>query len=769
MRSFLGRKIQYIAALLLFLLMVLSGIVMNRSGGGQIFGSQTAFVDEATASLALRTGAARYWYPTEKVTIVIAADKKRVHEHISGWADLSKVREKISIATETDYVLAAVQCSLTGSAAGFDKAIRYMDTVFHGTSPIETSEPDIVKYAVIILDSRQAAELAAKNPDIQTIIPAEGTLSFKQGYISQKPLDIEVLNDDESLPENVHELQESEYDAFEWDIFTSYAYYRRIVLKRRYFAPGNVFEFIGIYLLFIFVTAAWGAWMMLRVTGKCNRHIYLTVTAFQLLWFFIRVLKYLADRHSLLHRLLWYSYYIPILLIPVYLIWLTLLIDETGDDRRVPGIVRLFFSLSAVLCLFVLTNDLHGSVFRISSCNTGNHLDYTYGLVFFLIYSYVALMFIFALISMMKNAARVPSKAAKLAPLLLMATAGIYTACYSLKIQPFADTELTASWNMLISLMLECFISFGLIKSNTRYVSLFIASTINMQILDSFNEIVFTAKGAGGIDNDMMRFISNNSREKDMLDTGENRLIVSRISGGKVVYISDRSGLICLRDELEREKRQLEENNRLLAGEEKLKGELSEIKWRNMLLDEIEDMVTDKMMAIYDIAVTLAGTDREDSKENVEFRKRILLRIGILTCYMKRKSNLYLTGQENTELDIKDLFLSVKESAGIMERYGIQTAVSCDAVSKCSMRCIMALFDMFEWGAEMAAACGFSSLFVSIAEINDRVRIVLIIGNVGRMPISNPALMQEAVETGAEIRVNLDDTDLLMMMEVPHV
>ena len=64
---------------------------------------------------------------------------------------------------------------------------------------------------------------------------------------------------------------------------------------------------------------------------------------------------------DILARLSWYLYYAPMLLLPLFLFYISLLISP-GVDSHVPKRWYWVGAVTVVLILLVLTNDLHGLV-----------------------------------------------------------------------------------------------------------------------------------------------------------------------------------------------------------------------------------------------------------------------------------------------------------------------------------------------------------------------------------------------------------------------
>jgi len=111
----------------------------------------------------------------------------------------------------------------------------------------------------------------------------------------------------------------------------------------------------------------------------------------------LRGIKYSAfSEVGILARHIWYLYYLPIMLIPLLLFYISLVVAPKKDYRVSKG-WRLFAVLTAIMIITVLTNDLHQLVFSFNPGFANWDNDYSYGFLFYVITLWQYILYIAAI------------------------------------------------------------------------------------------------------------------------------------------------------------------------------------------------------------------------------------------------------------------------------------------------------------------------------------------------------------------------------------
>lgn len=116
----------------------------------------------------------------------------------------------------------------------------------------------------------------------------------------------------------------------------------------------------GIYMG---LTAAWGVSVQRRIIQAQTRRYLIAIALLMLLWLTERAIKYEFNLSAASARRLWYSYYIPILLIPLITVFTAMSLGKP-ENYKLPGWTRLLYIPTFAFMAMVLTNDRHQLVLR---------------------------------------------------------------------------------------------------------------------------------------------------------------------------------------------------------------------------------------------------------------------------------------------------------------------------------------------------------------------------------------------------------------------
>lgn len=101
-------------------------------------------------------------------------------------------------------------------------------------------------------------------------------------------------------------------------------------------------------LLHIGLITAWGFSLYRRVVQKQARRYLCGVAVLMILWLNFKVLRYYICMDVNVSRYLWYLYYLPIVGIPLYMLFASLFVGKT-EDYRLKWQIKLLY-IPAVFC-----------------------------------------------------------------------------------------------------------------------------------------------------------------------------------------------------------------------------------------------------------------------------------------------------------------------------------------------------------------------------------------------------------------------------------
>ncbi len=466
--------------------------------------------------------------------------------------------------------------------------------------------------------------------------------------------------------------------------------------------------------IYIGIVTAWAFSIRQRILSAKVKKYLLCSAALMIFWLILRTVKYnIPNSFAALNRYCWYGYYIPLLIIPLLGVFAAVCINR-AEDYTPPQWMKLLCIPTLLAVGVVVTNDLHQTVFVFPNgvLNCGN--DYGYGPLYFAVVLLIAAE-VTAFIGLLWKESRLPGRHRRLLlPLLPPFLGLLYTAAYIMQLSVVRQiaSDITATFCVIMIFTYEACIRMRLIPSNTRYDELFGASTIAAQITDERYRVLFASDTDMRIGADVLR---QTERAPVMLP-GNIRLSGAPIAGGHVVWQEDMTELITVLDNLRDVKECLEDGNDLLREENKLKTREALIAVQGRLYDLIQRDTEQQITLLSKL------TDAFEQAESEDARKKILKKMIVVGAYIKRRSNLILSGDRTPFLSKSEVALTFEESLSNLELYGVDCAIRIDTREPLPASHVAAMYDLFE---KVAEGFDMSALTAVIESDGDTDRITL--------------------------------------------
>lgn len=466
------------------------------------------------------------------------------------------------------------------------------------------------------------------------------------------------------------------------------------VLRRSSAAVGAVrwaAEQTAVFLMYSFLIAAWGASASERICHRRIRLYALLSMGMMLLWVQLRTIRFNLNGTQRLMHLCWYSYYIPMLFLPLFAFLAAVCVAEPEEERPKKKYGLLYLP-TVLLIVGIETNDLHQLAFRFDAASSEAAESYSHGILYYLAVAWVLVLLIGMLIRLWGKCRVFGAKRLIWLPFVPIAAGILYTALYSMGV-PGADfVEMTAMLCFLNAAIWECCILIGLIPSNCAYADLFSASSVAAQITDRDGTVYFAGEKARKLPAEVMY----QARSGAFLLDAKYRLRSHPISGGYVYWQENISRENEAVSQLREMQERLEENNALLQAELNLKQRRSRIDEQNRLYDRIAAEVEPQLRLIEQLL--------SKSKKGETERRAALAGICCLGAYCKRRANLILLGENAGLIPAEELAHCLRESADNL-RIG---KVACSFGSKVSgmipLQYACILYDFFEAVLEASLA-----------------------------------------------------------------
>lgn len=525
-----------------------------------------------------------------------------------------------------------------------------------------------------------------------------------------------------------------------------------MILRLPVVAQGSRLIYLNnslIYSLIYFgLFIIWGISLKKRIIQKQVLKFLIAIVVMMLFWFMVRTIKYIyiMDNYAI-ECWLWYSYYIPMLLIPLMSIFIALSLGKL-EYYRLPKWTKLTYLPTIVFIISVLTNDFHQLVFKFPQGQIWTGSDYQYGILYWLVWLWMVVPILVSLIITMVKSQVPHSKKILYLPFIPYLGGLIYGILYVMKI-PFLRIiagDMTAIFCLFTMAIFESLIQSGLIRSNIYYEELFYASDLKAKIMNKNHQIFYETSSMPVETNDNIR-----------------RSTFS-IPGGQILWFEDVSEINRLIRELEEINQRLSEENNLLQAELELNERKIKIDEKIRLYNKIIKRIEPQLQLLYNILSKEA--------EDMALLQERLVEICIIGTYIKRQSNLLILKEDKSIFSAKELEYCLRESMEAISQGKITSSLK--ASCKGNIKAVNALlvYDLFEEIIE-GLLPSLKALFVNLNISKGVVKLKLqidghreeqILEKLNKKELEN---IEQLAKKGGYIKVGEEDGSLAIAIELP--
>ncbi|MCR4598439.1 MAG: hypothetical protein K5678_05335 [Acetatifactor sp.] len=398
-----------------------------------------------------------------------------------------------------------------------------------------------------------------------------------------------------------------------------------------------------------------------HVIDRITRKFLVAICGLITAWIALRGAKYVAFMETEpVARTIWYLYYVPALLIPLFSLLTALTVGREHWNRH-PWLTRLSIGITSIFILLFATNDLHQLAFRFHPNFENWDSDYDRGPVFLLAYLWIFLLVLGTFYILYHRCKNSSSRRLIWIPALPMVFGATYLALYAFGLWPrigghyfgeFPETVCFITAGIWLSLLCV-----GLIPSNAEYRKLFTLSNLGAQIADKDYQILYKSSNATDLTREQMM------AEKSVSLSPNTRLHRKEVSGGYVYWQGDETELNRINEELQEVGERLAEESELLRLENELKQKRAQIETKTKTYDELAARVLPQSQKI---AMLSAGAGQTTEEFNANMKM-----VCLLATYIKRYANLFLLAADHKEMETGELWLAVSESLKSVRELGI--------------------------------------------------------------------------------------------------
>ena len=434
-------------------------------------------------------------------------------------------------------------------------------------------------------------------------------------------------------------------------------------------------------VIHISLLIGWGASLQQRIINVRVRRCLVSVSVLMIFWLTAKVLKwnFIPDRTYWFGRYLWYSYYIPMILIPLLGVFIIDYMGKPEEYRNHRRLYALYIPAFAIL-IGIFTNDLHQLAFSFPQGIDQFDFTYGYGPIYFAAMAWFVLGGIYIVVMLLKKS-RVPgSKKMQKLPVIIMGGAVIFWTLYCLRI--IRDVDLTVVDCLIIALLLESAIQSGLISSNTNYHKMFHASTVAAQIVDRDYYPCFTSSSAIPLSKDEMKKIG-----EQPVKNGNIILHAKPIKAGFVLWQDDVTELDALTNCLCDAQQKLGRKNELLQAELKLKEQQAQLEEKSHLYDQIIEEVAPQIEKLEFLL--------EQASEPLTVHNS-MVQMCVIGSYVKRRINLLMLGEESEFVQAREFEYCIRESLDNLRLASVSVMLDAKCEGDIQLASIISAYDFYE-------------------------------------------------------------------------
>ena len=464
-----------------------------------------------------------------------------------------------------------------------------------------------------------------------------------------------------------------------------------------------------------------------------------------LLLILLRGVKYSAlSEVEILARHTWYLYYVPFLLLPLFLFCISLLVSSK-DSAHIPK--AWYWSLALTLCLIVmvLTNDWHQQVFAFLPDFVRWDSEYTYRWLFYVITVWQFALFLASIIILVFKCRIGSSQKSAWVILIPMATGVVMYVLLFVGKMPMLKgapiIEVPEAHLFTAAIVLECCMQLGLIPTNNDYGKLFRNLSIAAQITDRKGAPVYSSSSATPLTAQQFA-LPGGARIAE--HTVLHKMV---IPGGYGFWQDDMTELDRVNAELAEAKERLAEETELIRLRNELKEKQAKIEQRTQMYDAIARRTQRQSQAISQLAV-----EARQSTDPV-LKDACRRRITLLGAYIKRFANLMLLSEVSDLIEGGELGLSVMEVLRYLNYCGVPGECISNADCFVSAAAALYVFETFQTILE-TNYCYLQGVFVNLTA-KENVTFKSTCENMV-VPLS-PQVAEQAAAVGVQYQVECED------------
>lgn len=461
-----------------------------------------------------------------------------------------------------------------------------------------------------------------------------------------------------------------------------------------YFYPENLVGNFLVYFTYILLLVFWCRSLNDRITQKNIRYMLMSSSGIMMFWMGIRFLQEaFLQQHIFALRMSGYLIHIPLILMPLFGFFASCSLGR-GDEYHINRQWYWLFVPAVLLLLMVFTDFHHHFVYAVYPDEPDLNIYFHPNTGLLLIGAWVVIMEIARVFMILRRNGRMKGKPFfhRLVPFIEIILLFMFTMPYF--VQSFYTKkeliEFSVGIGFLEILSWEIYIFVGLIPVNTQYETVFLNSTLGMQILDKNGHLISKAKNSVEITPEMFERLKKTGM---ILASDGQEICMQPNRRGYTVWQRNVSDLYCIIRQLRQTESELKEESHLLSHELRAKSAKTAVQEKNRIYNQLTEEVSGQIEALKELLKKEMPCGEND--EN-------LRKICLIGTYIKQRCNLRLIEQAEEKILLQDLEHSFHDLTSSLEDYGIRTEIRWECNTVSSPAFAMTVYDVFWYVLEYA-------------------------------------------------------------------
>ena len=540
-----------------------------------------------------------------------------------------------------------------------------------------------------------------------------------------------------------------------------------IVIIIQAFIVLKTYEIVNIYffndLINIIMTlpiVLWGYSLYYRITDIKIRNYSLIFAFLLYLWMLIKFTK-LYCNSMVLNEFLWYLYYVPFLL-SIYIYFRIILLTTGKDKNRV--ISKVFFIITVLLIILVLTNSFHHLVFSFKTVYIPKKHKYELG--YWLVLSWLIVLGLYSLFNIF-NFYRNRKKNQLLLLVSVFVLMLLYNTGYIVRVPGIFKSDFSLFTTIFMIYIFEVSIRMNVIPGNFYYDSIFNVTFSNMVIVDKNLKIKYLDKNLDKVPHTLFEKIDKSKNKQEIILKGyENTIFyVNKINGGYSIYFKDITTINNLLKEIKNKSALINRQNNILHVEKRIRNTVVSKKINDDLKNRLDNALVLKMETIGDLCDLIYGYEITKKQDYY-----LLSIVKILTGYTKNKASLVLKSANRSYLTVEEVSILLHNMMQDTFTSGIVGEVFVDIHNDMPVEIVGVVFDFLLFVIEKCLRFYAVNIFIRLTEDDSSYYMHLIIDSKSKLFLEffklQPVLEELMIELNVSCSLELEDNSILYNLHV---